>query len=115
MNQMIKVGAKRKVAMRYTMKNAEGEVLADIMQEKPVTFLYGSGEILPELEGMLAGLKIGEHKSFCINPDNKSDVNRQFHFNVIIDDIEWATEFNPQPMTPEIKNANESCGPEGCC
>ena len=101
--------------MRYTMKNAEGEIMADIMRDQPVRFLYGSGEILPDLEGVLKGLKIGEQKNFCISPDSGGELKREFHFDVIIDDVQWATENDLNANASATDNAKESCGPEGCC
>lgn len=103
MNTVISVGSERIVSLRYTMKNAVGEVLADAAEQEPVKFLFGSGEILPGLESPLEGLRIGEKKSFSLSPETVPDLNETFHFDVIIDDIRPAND-------PE---SDAACGP-GC-
>ena len=114
MNSMIKVGPKRIVVMRYRMKNSEGEILADIMNTDPVKFLFGSGEILPELEGTLTGLKIGEHKLFALSSEKNGDLNRSYHFDVVIDDILWVSESLNEKPSP-VSSQEKDCWPGGCC
>ena len=99
MDAVIEIGSRRIVAMRYTMKNAAGEILANTLEEGPVRFLFGSGEILPALEYPLTGLKIGEQKSFSLSPEAIPEFGQTIHFDVVIDDIQWA--------------AGNECGP-GC-
>ena len=77
--------------MRYTMKNSAGEILVNTLEEEPVEFLFGSGEILPGLEHSLTGLKIGEQKSFSVSPETVPGFGQTIHFDVVIDDIRWAT------------------------
>ncbi|MEX2234638.1 MAG: FKBP-type peptidyl-prolyl cis-trans isomerase [Cyclobacteriaceae bacterium] len=78
MDASIQIGSHRIVAMRYTMKNSAGEILANTLEEEPVRFLYGSGEILPGLEHPLTGLRIGEQKSFSLSPELFLNLDKPF-------------------------------------
>ncbi|MGC1244409.1 MAG: FKBP-type peptidyl-prolyl cis-trans isomerase [Chryseosolibacter sp.] len=109
-NTMIRVGPRRLVTMRYTMKNATANVLANTLDDQPVTFVFGSGEILPGLEAPLAGLKIGEHKSFCLSPETSPGLDQIFYFDVVIDDIRWITDENTDTSKKEA-----DCGPDCAC
>jgi FKBP-type peptidyl-prolyl cis-trans isomerase (trigger factor) len=100
--------------MRYIMKNSEGSVLANTLQEQPVEFRYGSGEILPGLEGPLTGLKIGEQKTFSLSPESVPGLNQTFYFDVIIDDVRWPSETEAQEVKDNLlKPEQKDCGP-GC-
>jgi hypothetical protein len=113
MNSLIKVGPKTIVALRYRMKNAQGDLLADIMDDDPVCFLHGSGEILPGLESMLTGLRIGEQKIFTTSPDTTPGLAGTYSFEVIIHDIRWATDAELNQKAPLVASPND-CG-AGCC
>lgn len=103
---MIRVGPRRLIAMRYVMRNAKTEVMVNTLEHETVSFVFGSGEILPALEAPLAGLKIGDRKSFSLSPGTSPGIDQSLHFDVIIDDIRWITDDVP-------KKENEDCGP-GC-
>jgi FKBP-type peptidyl-prolyl cis-trans isomerase (trigger factor) len=105
MTRTIRVGAGRIISMRYAMKNSDGDVLT----ENTVSFLYGSGEIMPELETPLIGLKPGEQTSFTLSPQDTAQLNETFHFDVIIDDVRWKSNIQEE-ATAEHKS---ECGP-GC-
>lgn len=114
MKPVIRVGAGRIIAMRYIMKNSEGAVLANTLEEPPVEFRYGTGEILPGLEGPLTGLKIGEHKTFSLSPESVPGLNQTFYFDVVIDDVRWAAESEQKKLKPGNERLGEKdCGP-GC-
>ena len=109
----VQVGPKTIVALRYRMKNAQGDLLADILDEDPVCFLYGSGEILPGLESMLTGLNIGEQKTFTTSPGTTPGLTGTYYFDVIIDDIRWATDTELNQKVPLVASPDD-CG-AGCC
>jgi len=77
------------VALRYVMRNGKGDVLEDIMQASPVNYLHGSTGILPLLQKQLKGLKAGDKKKVYLFKNN-SDVDDDFEFDVIIDDVRTA-------------------------
>jgi len=114
MDHMIRVGPERIIAMRYVMKNATDEVLVNTLEQEPVSFMFGSGEILPGLEGPLKGLKIGEEKSFSLSPDSTPGLDQTFYFRVIIDDVRWANEGSASEEHSGKKNDND-CGPDCAC
>lgn len=109
----MKIAANTVVSLRYIMKNESREVIEDIINTAPVKYLHGSGNILPALEACLEGLETGQHKSISISNQTSSQLNEQFHFDVVIDDVRPATEGELKKGKP-IHSTNE-CGPECCC
>jgi FKBP-type peptidyl-prolyl cis-trans isomerase 2 len=107
MKKMIRVGLNRMVALRYTMRNSSGEIIANTMHKEAIRFIYGSGEIVSGLEEALNGLRVGEHRSFKVSEDTAPGLNGTFQFDVIIDDITWADE-------PKSRAA-ANCGPDCLC
>jgi FKBP-type peptidyl-prolyl cis-trans isomerase (trigger factor) len=110
MNTRIRVGSGRIVSIRYCMKNAAGELVVNNLQAEPVSFLFGSGDIFPGLEGPLKGLHIGERKSFSISPDTLPELQQTLFFDVIIDDIQWSQTAELQTEMPK-----GTCGPDCDC
>ncbi len=106
----MEVADKTIVSLRYIMKNNRGEELDNIMNNAPIKYLHGVGKILPQLELCLEGMKTGEKKSFSFL--NESNLNEEFYFDVIIDEVRMATEKELQMRKPVEKNNNEC---EGCC
>jgi len=100
--------------MRYVMKNSREEELANTMAEEPVTFMFGTGEILPGLEAPLKGLKIGEEKSFALSPDTTPELDQTLYFNVVIDDVRWATETR-RATDASPDQTDGACGPDCDC
>src|SRR5688500_15253035 len=117
MNSLIRVGPYRVVAMRYVMKNETQEVVVNTMEDEPVTFMFGSGEILPGLEQPLTGLKIGERKSFSLSPEDSPGLDQIFYFDVIIDDIRWEPEGESKNLNRSLKQDVDldTCGPDCDC
>ena len=109
----MKIGAKTIVALRYVMKNGQGEELANIMASEPVKYLHGSGAIIPGLEDTLTGLRIGDCRSVSLTPETSPELQGTFHFNIIIDDVRWATEEELKMGSPEPKSKH--CGGNDCC
>ncbi|OGR59925.1 MAG: hypothetical protein A2X36_13760 [Elusimicrobia bacterium GWA2_69_24] len=54
--------------MHYTL-TVEGSVLDTSVGKTPLTFVQGSGQIIPGLSEALVGLKKGEKKSVTVAPD----------------------------------------------
>jgi FKBP-type peptidyl-prolyl cis-trans isomerase SlyD len=63
------IADKKVVRIDYTLKNQAGEVLDSSEGQLPLTYLHGSGEIVPGLERALAGLGIGDAKDVVVPPD----------------------------------------------
>jgi FKBP-type peptidyl-prolyl cis-trans isomerase SlyD len=61
-----KIGEKRVVTLHYTLKNSKGEVVDSSAGSDPLTYLHGSGEMVPGFEKSLTGKKAGEKHSFTV-------------------------------------------------
>jgi FKBP-type peptidyl-prolyl cis-trans isomerase SlyD len=102
----MKIKEKTIVSIRYKIKNNRGEEIENTMAGPAVKYLHGSGNILPQLEASLTGLKAGDKKSIMIQiPDS-------FSFDIEIDDVRMATEDEMQSGNPTREN---NCGSDCCC
>ena len=102
------------VSIRFRMETTAGDVLEDIMDEQPLNYIHGSGEILPALEEGLSGLKAGERKSIFISKENGySGLDDDYSVEVVVDQVRPATEDElARGLSPD--QDNEACD-EGCC
>jgi FKBP-type peptidyl-prolyl cis-trans isomerase SlyD len=57
------------VTIEYTLKNSAGEVLDSSVGDEPLTYLHGHQNIVPGLEGALAGKKAGDAVSVAVPPE----------------------------------------------
>jgi FKBP-type peptidyl-prolyl cis-trans isomerase SlyD len=81
----------RVVSIRYIMRNHKGEELENNIGDAPISYLHGSGNILPALESGLTGLQPGDKKSLSISGDLVAGLPEEYHFEIIIDDVRKAT------------------------
>jgi FKBP-type peptidyl-prolyl cis-trans isomerase 2 len=95
------------VTMRYTMKDSQGDVMEDTMNNSPVQYLHGCGIMLASLESLLEGLTAGQQRSFTVN---EKQWNKPLHFEVVIDEVRIATDEEIKMRRP----MNNECGPD-CC
>lgn len=56
------------VTLKYCLKNTEGLELDQSDENEPLSYLHGSGQIVPGLETALSGLKVGDKKAVTISP-----------------------------------------------
>lgn len=101
------------VSLRYVMKNNDGDVIEDIMNQAPVDYLHGSGNILPALEAAVEGLKVGDKKLIVFKNDESNGGNYQI--DVVIDSIRAATPGELKSGKPEPTPKDDACGPGCCC
>lgn len=59
------------VSLTYELRvnDDKGEIVEKVEKESPLTFLYGRGNLLPDFETNLNGLKKGETFSFKLEPE----------------------------------------------
>ena len=57
------IGAKKVLTFHYTLKNTQGEILDSSEPQDPMSFLTGSGHIIPALEDQIQSLQPGEKKT----------------------------------------------------
>jgi len=79
----------RVVSVRYIMKNSNNEILENIMNSDPVSYVHGSAGIFPSLQQQLEGLKAGDKKEVYL-PALPGLTSEDFSFEVIIDDVRVA-------------------------
>ena len=65
---MTLAGAERVITFNYTLKNSKGDVL-DSSFDGPMSFLSGTGQIIPKLEEALSGMLIGQKKQVTLTAD----------------------------------------------
>jgi len=58
------------VSFDFTLKDEAGKVLDTSEGRAPMSYTHGKGQIIPGLEGELAGMKVGGEKHVTVNPEN---------------------------------------------
>ena len=60
------------VSIVYELRSGskEGEVVESLNSENPLTFLFGTGGLLPKFEEHLSGLKTGDNFEFLLNNED---------------------------------------------
>ena len=58
------------VAIDYTLRNDEGEVLDSSEGAQPLVYLHGAGNIIPGLEQALVGKQTGDELKASIEPED---------------------------------------------
>jgi FKBP-type peptidyl-prolyl cis-trans isomerase SlyD len=60
------------VSVAYELRegNKDGAILETVKNEKPMTFLFGAGNLLPKFEENLSGLKTGEQFGFMLDSED---------------------------------------------
>ena len=57
------------LSYRLNMNNKNGELIETINKDKPLEFIFGSGNLLPEFENQLRNLPAGEQFAFALTSD----------------------------------------------
>ena len=63
------VSSGKKVSIEYSLKLEDKSVIDTNVGSEPLTFIQGSRELLPALENVLEGMKIGESKQISVTPE----------------------------------------------
>ncbi len=58
------------VSIEYTLTDDGGKVIDSNVGKEPLTYLHGSGQIVPGLEKGLTGLKVGDQKKIVVKPED---------------------------------------------
>jgi FKBP-type peptidyl-prolyl cis-trans isomerase SlyD len=53
-----------------TLTDETGKVVDSTVGKEPLTYLHGSGQIVPGLEKELTGLKVGDQKKIVVKPED---------------------------------------------
>ena len=108
---MIAIADDHIVSMRYAMKNREGAILENTLQEDPVSYLHGGNSILPVLQKQLAGLQAGDKKTVYLYQAD-GFTSEDFVFEVIIDQVRPASKEEiilGYPVQATAKKCEEDC------
>jgi FKBP-type peptidyl-prolyl cis-trans isomerase SlyD len=65
----MQIGAKKAVTIHYTLKDDAGEVLDTSDKRDPLTYLHGTGNIVPGLEAALEGKSPGDALDVTLTPE----------------------------------------------
>lgn len=58
------------VTLHYRIAMENGQPLISTFEGTPATLKLGVGELLPSLERLLAGIEVGQHRSFTLAPED---------------------------------------------
>jgi FKBP-type peptidyl-prolyl cis-trans isomerase SlyD len=67
---MLTITENKVVTFEYTLKNENGEIIDSSINNTPITYIHGSGNIIPGLEDELEGKKVGDKFNASINPED---------------------------------------------
>lgn len=79
------VAPNTKITLHFSIQLASGELVDSTRDKKPATFVFGDGNLLPNFEKLLLGLKLGDRRSFILpakkafgdyNPENEQAIPR---------------------------------------
>ena len=82
---MITVEKDKVISLTYELRvdDKNGEVIESLNENSPLTFLFGSGRLLPKFESNLEGLKQGDDFSFqLVCEDAYGEINEDAIVNV---------------------------------
>jgi len=67
----MKIEINRMVSLVYELRenNSEGRIIESLDDNKPLTFIYGSGRLLPVFESNISSLKKGDNFRFALNSE----------------------------------------------
>lgn len=57
------------VTLHYRLALADGADIVNTFDDKPATLLLGAGQLAASLEDILIGLKVGDHSTFQLAPE----------------------------------------------
>ncbi|MBN2273424.1 MAG: peptidylprolyl isomerase [Bacteroidales bacterium] len=79
------------VSLTYELRidKSDGKVIESLANDAPLTFLFGSGSLLPKFEDNIAGLEVGDEFSFTlVSEDAYGEVNENAVINLPIGTFE---------------------------
>lgn len=65
------------VSIDYVLANKKGEILDSSTSSEPMVYLHGSGQILPALERLIEGKKIGDKIDVTLSPEDGYGVRNE--------------------------------------
>lgn len=73
------IGKDKMVSLIYELRegNSEGKILETVVEKNPLSFVFGTGRLLPEFESNLESLKEGDNFSFSLNQEQAYGERRE--------------------------------------
>jgi FKBP-type peptidyl-prolyl cis-trans isomerase SlyD len=73
------IGKDKMVSLIYELResNSEGKILETVVEKSPLSFVFGTGRLLPEFESNLESLKEGDNFSFKLNQEQAYGERRE--------------------------------------
>ena len=68
-DEAVKVTKDRVVALRFTLKDDDGELLEEGTDEEPLVYLHGHGELIDGLEAVIEGKEVGDRATVTLPPE----------------------------------------------
>lgn len=68
---MMTIQENKVVSLTYELRvnDEESEVVEKVEEKSPLTFLFGHGNLIPDFEANISGLKEGDHFDFKLDPE----------------------------------------------
>ena len=83
----MQVSAKKVVAIEYTLKDDQGQVIDSSQDGSPLVYLHGSHNIIPGLEAALDGKTKGEQVSVRVAPEDAYGVRDEQKIQAVPRDL----------------------------
>lgn len=97
------IGDQKVVSIHYTLTNDDGEVLDASAEDSPLSYIHGTGSIIPGLEKQLTGKSAGDKLSVSVKPadaygDRSENLVQQLPREVFkgVDEISEGMQFQAQ-------------------
>jgi FKBP-type peptidyl-prolyl cis-trans isomerase SlyD len=65
----VQIAAQKVISIEYTLKDDSGSVIDSSSGRKPLTYIHGTGAIVPGLEQALEGKSVGETIDVALTPE----------------------------------------------
>ncbi len=75
----MKIGNQKVVAISYTLRVANGQIVDEANTQRPFAYLHGAENVLPQFEANLAGLAVGDAFDFKLSAaDGYGEYDEEF-------------------------------------
>ena len=93
------------LTLNYRIALPEGGDVVNTFEDKPATLMMGTGQFAPTLEQALLGMKLGERKTFTLDPEAAFGVKNPD----LIRKIDRASDFIEPLTLSQTKYSSATC------
>jgi len=105
------IGDNLVVSLHYTLTDGEGETIDSSIDDEPMAYLHGAGNIIPGLENALVGKAVGDKFAVTVEPaDGYGDIEPELEQTIDraafqgVDVIEVGMNFEAQGDQGEVRS-----------